>query len=838
MKNDIARPKVILDGKQAEQELDKLTQKAAKFRDAMLAAASVGDNKAQKQAAANYKAATTEISNFKKEAFSVESVLKNINGASFNEISAASRKATADLRKMKQTDPGYEKQKNDAQLLKTKMSELSKQSGVNVSVWEKLKNTASGLLPAFGFAAIAAGATYAFKKIVAGTDAMSDKFEFAMAGMKSGTDQFWVTLASGDWSNFFSKIQAAVKAGYEYSKMLDTIEDQTRGLSMVESDARAEELRLEEAVKNKLLSKEDRIKAGEDRIKLEETLSGKRSKIANEELDAEILISSQRTGLSREQLIQITKDIDSETKLRAEAYNEQVNQYDKLRKQNVSSVSYSITGAVSTFQLPDTSEMINLKKKFDSAPDSVKAYAGALNQYGNLTKDMMDRIASSYNKKNEAENSAVENTKKVRNLVHTLMAGQDAEGQKLTSNATKEDLDNTTKALDLGYRQQQLLLKQKYSDDETIQKEYHARMLANELAYMQAKLQLTTDESSRVDLQSQIIDKQREYTEALKEAVPEILNTRDGIDKLNGRLLEEVELLAFAAKKQDEGTAAQEAATEKQKQQSDTIKMVGDVMTDYVTSAMNGSIDEFQSFGDTLILMSLQILKQMVPIWSAQILGLSLASPESVASWGAAGMAKYALITGLMYAGISAVEGSVKNGIDRKRQAASETKGYASGGFTHGETTYIAGESGKEWIAPNWMVTHPVIAPLIYDLDKIRETGKAVDITSLAKQNGTIAAPNTRAINRALVNRNYSPIEGRSFGYSNRTNTNGNPSEESIIYQKQNELLDRIYAALDNNTKATALLMKNGVSFPIVPFIGEFHEVSNLLSQTGMPGFK
>lgn len=759
-RNEIARPKVILDGKQAEQELDKLTQKAKKYRDAMMEAAAAGDSKAEKQQAANFKAATKEISNFKKEALSVESVLKNINGASANELSQAYRKANAELRKMKQIDPGYGDQQKNVSLLRNKLSDLGKQSGVNISVWEKLKNTASGLLPAFGFAAIAAGAKYAFDKIVAGTDATADAYEFAMAGMKNGTDYFWKTLASGEWDNFFSNFREAVKVGYEYSKMLDTVEDQTRGLSMIESDARKEELRLEEAIKNKLLSKEDRIKAGEDRIKLEETLSGKRSKIANEDLDAEILLSSQRTGLSREQLIQITKDIDSETKLRAEAYNEQVDQYNKLKKQNVSTLSGSISGVSYSVQLPDTKEMINLKKEFNSAPDSVKAYAGALNQYGNLTKDMMDRIASSYNKKNEAENSAVENTKKVRNLVHTLMAGQDAEGQKLTSNATKEDMNNATKALDLGYKQQLLLLKQRYESEETLQKEYKARMLAAEIAYVQTKMQLTSDEEAKIDLQSQLIDKQREFTAVLKEATPELLLNRDGINQRNISLFEEAKLLGLASQKQAEGAADLEKYTAKQQMQTEAIQGMADIMTGYITDALNGSIDEYQTFGDTLILMSLQMLKMMVPIWSAMILGYSLADPISVATVGVKGMINYAIVNALLLAGISAVEGVVKGGIDNRKKAANNTEKRASGGFMNGKQNYTVSEEGEEWIAPNWLVTHPVTAPLIYDLEKMRETGKPVDIISLAMQNGTIAAPNTRAIRKAMVSRNYGSANG------------------------------------------------------------------------------
>jgi len=808
-KNDIARPKVILDGKQAEEELDKLTQKANKYRDAMLAAASVGDNKAQKEAAANFKKATAEVNSFKREALSVEAVLKNINGASVNELSQAYRKANAELRKMKQSDPGYADQQKNVSLLKNKLGELGKQSGVNISVWEKLKNTASGLLPAFGFAAIAAGAKIAFDKVVGSTDFLSTKWEIFMGGMKSGTDEFFRTIATGDWSNFLSNLREAVRVGREYAEAMDSIEEKTRALRITEADLRAKELELEEKLKNKGLSKAERLNAGQERIKLEEDLSKKRVKVAKDAFDAELSVTMQQTRLSKERLMEVVSDMDSETKAKAQAYNDQLDIFESSVKKNEQAKAGLSRAGIS--DNPFTKEVENSKAILDSYPDSVKVYAEALRSVGSTTDEQLNKMVSAYEGLMAAQNSSAENTKRVRTTVNSLLAGKEEDGTKLEDQATKEDMNNATKALDLGYKQQLLLLKQRYESEETIQKEYKARMLAAEIAYMQTKMQLTSDEEAKIDLQSQLIGKQREFTEALKETVPEILKTDNGIKNLNARLLEESKLLAFAAQKQAQGTAAQETAIAKQKQQSDTIKMVGDVMTDYVTGALNGSLDGFQSFGDTLILMSLQILKQMVPIWSAQILGLSLASPESIATWGVAGMAKFAVITGLMYAGIAAVEGLVK-----KKKQDSTTK-YAAGGFTNGEGVYIAGEEGKEWIAPNWMVTHPATAPLISDLDKFRETGIAVDLTNLGKQNGTIAAPNTRAINKAMISQNYGlanggyPVVKQSKGLENSASPNfnilidvANRFNESINRLEQMDLTVH-FSEFDNINKRRAL---------------------------------
>ncbi|MBW8334844.1 MAG: hypothetical protein K0M40_22700 [Prolixibacteraceae bacterium] len=796
-KNEVARPKVILDGKQAEEELDKLTQKANKYRDAMLAAASVGDSKREKEMARNFKQANTEIRDLKREAFSVEAVLKNINGASFNEIATASRKATAEFKKMKQTDPGYAEAQKNAQLLKTKMSELSKQSGVNISSFEKLKTTAAGLLPAFGFAAIAAGAKYAFDKVVNSTDVLSTKWAVFTGGLQSGMNEFWRTIAVGDWSNFTENMRAAIKVGREYETMLDDIEEKGRALRIKEAQSRGEELRLEEALKNTGLSKSERLAAGQARIKLEDDLAKERVKIAQDTFDAELKVTMQQTRLSKDRLMEVVSDMDSETKIKAKAYLEQQSLYEStLKKNDQFKVAASRSGITEN---PFAKEIADSKAVLDSYPESVKVYAEAIKGVGSTTDEQLNKMVAGYEGLLSAQNSAAEGTQRVRTMVNSLLAGKQ-DGGKPTTPADPESAKTATDALDLAYKQQTLLLKQKYAAEETLQKEYAARMLATEIAYMQTKLQVTTDESSRIDLQSQLIDKQLQYAAALKETIPEILNTDNGIQKLNTRLLEESKLLDLAAQKQAEGTAAQETATAKQIQQADTIKMVGDVMTDYVTGALNGSLDEFQTFGDTLILMSLQMLKQMVPIWSAQILGLSLSSPESVASWGVLGLAKYAVITGLMYAGIAAVEGAVKGGINKKREAANGSK--QSGGYSNfnGPDSEPDGIYHKnEFIASAPAVRNPTVKPVL-------------DIINLAQQRGTIAKLNLPAV---LAVTGMLPTGRQSGGFASEASSLNSATYSGVlgrlagfnpVDKMQSELLLKLSTAIDNLTMHTQKL--------------------------------
>ncbi len=780
MKDDIARPKVILDGKQAEQELENLTKKALKYRDAMLAAAAAGDSKTEKRMAAEFKSATQEIGNFKKEALSVEKVLKNINGASLNEIAAASRKATADLKKMQQTDPGYKQQQQDAALLKNKLAELGRQSGVNVSIWEKLKTTASGLLPAFGVAALSGAVVAAFTKIKDSTHATADAWEFAMGGMRTGLDHLFKILATGDWSNFTKRMADAVKAGYEYAKMLDLITDQTRALGVIESDARGEALRLEEALKNKQLSPTDRIKAGQDRIQLEKDLSAKRQQIANEAYTTELKEAERQTGLSKEQLQKVAgtisaervlteqeysekrarlaklQDLDKENtgsyaisklkdeinasqRLEADAYDEKVASYKKMRDANFQVTSGGDFGpgmsGGNIKQLPDTDEMKTILAQIKSTKSDVIDFSETMKKYDIMAEESQIKFTDSYKKRNEAINSAPENLKKVITRVNSLLAGEEDTGQKLedkTAKAKKEEADKVLKDLEVGYKEQQLFLKDKYAGEETLQKEYHARMLANELAYLIAKQNLANDDLTYLDLQSQILDKQKEYTEALKETVPELLNAHDGTEKLNTRLLEESKLMNLVAAKQSEAAIATEEMKAKQESLANIYQTTIEGIATGVNDLASGTEDALKTMAKNLLIFALEQLKMQTELAVAGVTIQGLASLNPAMMLVAA--AKIAAIE-VVFAGI---EGLVNKAFSPKKDKKS---GYESGGWTQGEGLYMAGEKGKkEYITPNWMLQDP-------------GTKQVVDLMEINRRSGTTRTINMRAIGNALINK-------------------------------------------------------------------------------------
>lgn len=201
-KNETARPKVILDGKQAEQELENLTAKAKKYRDAMLEAASVGDKEKEKRLQQQLRATNTELRNLRKEAFDVDRVLKNINGASFNELSQAVRKATNDLKKMQQTDPGYAAQQQKVVALKTKLADLANEQKVNAPWWSRMADGANRYFSIItAGAASLAGFILGMKQVVQSFNDYEERVDnlSALTGL-AGDDLDWLSQKAKDLS--------------------------------------------------------------------------------------------------------------------------------------------------------------------------------------------------------------------------------------------------------------------------------------------------------------------------------------------------------------------------------------------------------------------------------------------------------------------------------------------------------------------------------------------------------------------------------------------------------------------------------------------------------------
>lgn len=777
MKDEIARPKVILDGKQAEDELKKLTELSKKLKTAMFEAAAAGDTKKESKLAQQFKSVNSEMNTLKKLAFDVEKVLKNINGASFNEIAAASRKAAADFKKMGQTDPGYAKAGKDAELLKTKMREMNKVSGTSISSWERFKITASGLLPAFGFVAIAAGAKVAFDKVISATDALGTEWEASVNGMKEGLNELWRTIATGDWTNLTTRMSEAIKIGSEYVKTLDDIEEKTRALDIIEVNSRRKILELEEALRNKTLTPEQRIKSGQERIKIENDLAAHRTKIAQETFDNESNLTAMQTKLSKEELMNVVGDIDSATKVRAKAFNEQVDQYEKLKSANVRSVGGGNAGGGTIVSNTDTPEMIRLKQLMDGTSQADRLYASTLRATGRTTDEQLDKMVSSYVKLIEAQDSAKENTKKVTTQVNSLLAGQDSEGQKLEGTVYEKKIKAAKKLSD---DLTAFLEKDAVAQKDAINKYFHEAgegafdefMKAIEAKQNEGTIDFSILPDAKVEEDKK--DPTLDYAVAkYQESVDYqlLLNETLHDNGLRGEQEYQDELTRLTKKGEEERLQKKEDSLE-------TAKQLSQFGLNFVSAMMDL---ELQNAGDNEEKKN-QIRKKYAKI---QFLVTASQIVVDTASAIMKALAELGPIAGAIAAGIVGATGAVQLATAYGQMGAVE--GYKAGGFTNIANTddeVVDYVHSNEFVANAKAVRNPTVRPFL-------------DIINLAQKDGSISNINFPDVSSAV---GYISQGRKSGGYSSVDMDGYSAKTISPIDQMQNGLLTEIANALRENT--------------------------------------
>jgi hypothetical protein len=440
--NYTATTSVLLNGKQAEDMLIKLTKRSEELGKQWKKFSEAGDTAGMKKVEKEINSVDKATEKLRKDSLTVEKVLKNLSGATMEELVLAQKKLNKEMSKMDRNSAGFKQASKDAKLLKDEIAKGKVAMGQWRSPMERVLGMAKGLLPAFSFGAIAVMAKKAFQKVVTATDTLGTKWDTFVGGLKSGMDEFWRSIAIGDWSNFTENMKKAIEVGREYQIVLDDLQAKNRALSLVEANALKIQKELEDTVRNVSLQDEVRIAAAEKRIQIEEELAEKRKKIATETYENELMVTSQQSRLSKERLIGVMSDIDSETKAKAEAYNRQKEELKKLI------AAEAVAGAQSGVLYPgmqggqqSNPKIIQLKEDIEATSEAVQFYAEALSGIGNVTDAQLDKLVAAYNKMKNSEVSALENTKRVRSAMYSVLDQMNNERSAKNTKAAKEALN-------------------------------------------------------------------------------------------------------------------------------------------------------------------------------------------------------------------------------------------------------------------------------------------------------------------------------------------------------------------------------------------------------------
>lgn len=556
----------------------------------------------------------------------------------------------------------YNQKAAELRKVKSILKEHQDQIKATGGAWDKIKSAANsgmGIITA-GIAGVV-GAYNAVKGVIFSTDALGDKFEFTLSGWKSGLDAVARSIATMDFKNFGKNIKEAIEEGVRYAEKQDEISDKLRALKFRESEVSSELLKQRSIENSALKTKEARIAAGLKAEKLEDDLAVLRTAIAKERYDTELenamVITHQSPNIIEaylrqdEGLMQLLKTGQTYLDLNK-----------KLAEAESGTAEYTTPGAAPVYKY-NQALIASLKDQIGALGPMAAEYSQIFNGLGNLVDEKKDKIVNAFAALKEAETSNLANTMKIRTKTDNLLAQE------------QEALDKETRA--------QL-------------KALNDLELAKDLADEKRKKKDDIGLFGFNQMQQRSVIQFKEAGDAMADANDE-KNKR--IHDSNKKLYDDI--IASIENEERE-------TKEKYQLYLDFSSQLGQALGQAIAE---GTLSARQA-SKILLENALDTLGKFAEIAIAKATFESLTSPLSVATFGAAGLAKAAILTALIETALAAAKGVIN-------------KNMWTGGYTGDGGKYEpAGIVHKgEWVANADLVASPVYGPMIQSLEYAQASG-------------------------------------------------------------------------------------------------------------------
>ena len=176
---------------------------------------------------------------------------------------------------------------------------LPKTQGRFQRFFTDIKNSASTFYGNIGtilFSGVANGLKKLASDITANSNAIGDRWNRIMTGMRKGYETFLTALASGDWSNFFSNIARAYREGRELAKLQEDLFEMQNASTLTETRNNIEISRQTAIMRDTTKSNNERIAAAEKILELESEILAVKEKTAERERAVALKAISDKTN--------------------------------------------------------------------------------------------------------------------------------------------------------------------------------------------------------------------------------------------------------------------------------------------------------------------------------------------------------------------------------------------------------------------------------------------------------------------------------------------------------------------------------------------------------------
>ncbi|HUW07861.1 MAG TPA: phage tail tape measure protein [Williamwhitmania sp.] len=267
-------------------------------------------------------------------------------------------------------------------------------------------------------------------------------------------------------------------------------------------------------------------------------------------------------------------------------------------------------------------------------------------------------------------------------------------------NGAKGDKDAAFKALEEDYKRRKVLLDKELLTEKTTKDTHDFEMLKLDVAYYQARLAtaqrykegVVDEEQALVNAKQAMLDKfqslsTQEMTDIENYAK---LSSSKAVDNMVQGAQAELDAQLKSWDEQDKAADDRakknlQLANKRAEEQKGIFEQTGAAFGELVGQQIAGQQLSAAAFGKSMLLIALDTLHGIVRMAIAQVWAGSLASPESIATWGAAGTAKAIMMSALIEAAFSVAKTVISASINQK----------ASGDYT-----VIGAQDGKTYHAP------------------------------------------------------------------------------------------------------------------------------------------
>lgn len=291
---------------------------------------------------------------------------------------------------------------------------------------------------------------------VNGTQKISDRWSFEVAGWKNAYQQFIISLTRGDgWRELIANMRTAYTEGKRLAAMMDELFERENSLKIEAADIAAEIEREKIATRDVTRSNEDRIKSAERVIELEEQLAARRKDIAQQELDIRRQQITTLTGMSEAEIDYFVNNYNNNRELINEAirYNEVMqkqrdiikaaNKEAALQSAGTANVPAAGTSAFGVARQRIADARAVMAELESATSDSVKEVAAVAAKYSMTNDDMIRSYVDAYTKFQQVDADLFKLTSRSAVQRSALIKQMMSEGQTATQLARTESKELT-----------------------------------------------------------------------------------------------------------------------------------------------------------------------------------------------------------------------------------------------------------------------------------------------------------------------------------------------------------------------------------------------------------